>query len=111
MRTGWMTMGVLAALVLALGPANARAPAAAITIGARANAPDRVEIRAGEAVEWVNASGGTAHVWFGPEKILGFYVGRDRVRVQFDRPGSYDYLVHLTIGASAHSHPGAVVVK
>lgn len=111
MRTGQSAVIALAVLALAVSSGDAWAQAATVTIGARASTPESVEIKAGEEVEWINAAGGTAHVWFGPIKVLGFYVGRSGVRVQFDRPGTYDYLLHLTIGTSAHSHPGTVVVK
>ena len=111
MRTRWSAVITLAVLALAVNAGDAWAQAATVTIGARASMPESVEIKAGEEVEWINTTGGTAHVWFGFVKVLGFYVGRSGVRVQFDRPGTYDYLVHLTIGASAHTHPGTVVVK
>ena len=111
MKTGWSTAITLAVVALAVSSSDAWAQAATVTIGARASTPELVEIKAGEEVEWVNAAGGTAHVWFGFVNVLGFYVGQSGVRVQFDRPGTYDYLVHLTIGTSAHSHPGTVVVK
>jgi hypothetical protein len=38
-----------------------------------------------------------------------FYVGKEG-RVTFDKPGTYDYTVHVT-GTKVHQHAGTVVVK
>jgi plastocyanin len=72
--------------------------------------PETVEINAGQEVEWLNASGLTAHVWFGPVRAFGFYIGPGGVRVKFERPGTYPYAVHLSEGTT-HTHPGTVIVK
>ena len=96
------------ALALSAGEAGAQAK---VTVTPEEARPSSLEIKAGEEVVWVNASGGTAHVWFGLAAPLGFYVGPGGVTVKFDRPGTYEYAVHLTLGTKGHTHPGRVVVK
>ena len=93
-------------LVLSAGAAWA---AAKITVTREESKPQTVEVKAGEEVRWVNASGGTAHVWFGGNDGIRFYLGKEG-RVKFDKPGTYDYTVHIS-GGKGHQHTGTVVVK
>ena len=83
---------------------------AKVTVTREANKPQTVEIKAGEEVRFINASGSTAHVWFAGNDAVRFYVGRGGSSVKFDKPGTYEYTVHVTAG-KAHSHTGTVVVK
>ncbi|HEX7788578.1 MAG TPA: hypothetical protein VF653_20330, partial [Methylomirabilota bacterium] len=74
------------------------------------NKPAKVEIKAGEEVQFINQSGGTAHVWFGGADAVKFYVGKSPSRVKFDKPGTYEFTVHVS-GTKAHAHTGSIVVK
>ena len=75
------------------------------------NKPVTVEVKAGEAVKWTNATGGTAHVAFVGNDAVQFYVGgKEGGRVRFDKPGTYEYVVHIS-GVKPHGHRGTVVVK
>jgi plastocyanin len=97
-----------ATLVLALGVGGAWAQAK-VTVTREESKPQNVEVKAGEEVRWVNASGGTAHIWFGGEGMPKFYLGKEG-RIKFDKPGTYEYTVHIS-GGKAHQHTGTVVVK
>jgi len=94
-------------LVLALGVGGAWAQAK-ITVTREESKPQKVEVKVGQEVRWVNGSGGTAHIAFG-EGAPQFYLGKEG-RVKFDKPGTYDYTVHIS-GTKAHAHTGTIVVK
>jgi plastocyanin len=105
-------VSVLAGVVMvtfALGVAGAWAEAK-VTVTREENKPRTVEIKSGEEVRFINASGSTAHVWFGGNDAVRFYVGKAGSTVKFEKPGTYDYTVHVTAG-KVHSHTGTVVVK
>ena len=76
------------------------------------NKPKDVEVKAGDEVRFINSSGQTAHVWFAGNDAVRFYVpsGSGGAKVKFDKPGTFEYTVHVTAGKS-HSHTGTVVVK
>jgi plastocyanin len=110
MRKSIATLVGAAVLTLVLGVGSVWADAK-IRITRERNDPESVEIKAGEEVEWINALGGTAHVWFGGNDAIRFYVGGKRgSRVKFDKPGTYEYTVHVT-ATKAHEHTGTIVVK
>ena len=96
----------LAIVTLALGTGSAWADAS-VTVTREENKPKNVEVKVGETVHWVNASGGTAHIMFADG--VKFYVGKEG-RVTFDKPGTYEYTVHIT-GTKVHQHTGSVIVK
>ena len=74
------------------------------------NKPDPVEVKVGEEIAFINATGGgQAHVSFEGTDAVQFNVGRGG-RVRFDKPGTYRYTVHIS-GVKAHAHTGTVVVK
>lgn len=51
------------------------------------NKPATVEIKAGEAVAWTSATGGTAHIVLAGNEAMQFYVGgKEGGRVQFEKP-------------------------
>ena len=106
------TMRMLAGVVMVTLGAGVGAvwAEAKVTVTREANQPQTVEIKAGEEVRFINASGSTAHVWFAGNDAIRFYVGKAGSTVKFDKPGTYDYTVHVTAG-KAHSHTGTVVVK
>ena len=83
---------------------------AKVTVTREENKPKNVEIKVGEEVQFINQSGGTAHVWFAGNDAVKFYVGTSASRIKFDKPGTYEYTVHVT-GTKGHSHTGSVVVK
>jgi len=95
-------------LALALGAGSAWAQAK-ITVTREESKPQKIEVKAGEEVRWVNASGGTAHISFSGGDAVRFYLGKEG-RVKFDKPGTYDYTVHIS-GVKGHAHNGTVVVK
>ena len=106
-----LVMGLLLGVVAAVGIGAERAWAEAkVTVTREESKPQAVEIKVGEEVWFVNASGGTAHVSFAGNDAIQFYVGRGESKVKFDKPGTYDYTVHLS-GVKAHAHRGMVVVK
>ena len=74
--------------------------------------PKDVQVKAGEEVRFINASGQTVHVWFGGSDAIRFYVpsGSGGAKVKFDKPGSYEYTAHVS-GGKTHAHTGTVVVK
>ena len=83
-----------------------------VTITREENKPKNVEIKAGDEVRFINSSAQTAHVWFAGNDAVRFYVpsGSGGAKVKFDKPGTYEYTVHVSAGKS-HSHTGSVVVK
>ncbi len=83
-----------------------------VTITREENKPQKVEVKAGEAVRFINSSAQTAHVWFGGQDAPRFYVpaGSEGATVMFEKPGTYEYTVHVT-GGKVHAHTGSVVVK
>ena len=99
---------VVLAMSLMLGPGSAWAQAK-VTITREESKPQKVEVKVGQEVRWVNGSGGTAHVVFAGADGIKFYVGKEG-RVTFDKPGTYDYTVHIS-GVKAHAHTGTVIVK
>jgi plastocyanin len=101
-------IGTIVTVVIALliGAGSAWADAT-VTVTREQNKPQSVEVKVGEQVRWVNGSGGTAHITFADG--VKFYVGKEG-RVTFDKPGTYDYTVHVT-GTKVHQHAGTVVVK
>jgi plastocyanin len=94
------------ALALGIGPAWAQAK---VTVTREESKPKNVEIKAGQEVQFINAAGGNAHVMFGDSGVM-FYVGKGPSRLKFDKPGTYEYTVHVT-GTKVDSHTGSVVVK
>ncbi len=103
-----MFSAVLAVGVFAHGTAWA---GATVKVTREANKPDPVEVKAGEEVAFINATGGGhAHVSFEGNDAVQFNVGHGGSQVKFDKPGTYRYTVHLS-GVKAHSHTGTVVVK
>jgi plastocyanin len=98
----------MVAIVLMLGIGTACAEAK-ITVAREESKPQKVEVKAGEEVRWTNATGGTAHVEFAGASGISFYIGKEG-RIKFDKPGTYDYTVHIS-GVKAHAHTGTVVVK
>jgi plastocyanin len=95
--------------LLAIGGAWAEGK---VTITREENKPKDVEVKAGEEVRFINSSGQTAHVWFGGNEAVRFYVpsGSGGAKVKFDKAGTYEYTVHVSAGKT-HSHTGTVVVK
>ena len=83
-----------------------------VTITREENKPKDVEVKAGEEVRFINSSGQTAHVWFAGNDAVRFYVpsGSGGAKVKFDKPGKYEYTVHVT-GGKTHAHTGSVVAK
>ena len=98
-------------LTIALGVGGASAEGK-VTITREENKPKDVEVKAGDEVRFVNSSGQTAHVWFAGNDAVRFYVpsGSGGAKVKFDKPGTYQYTVHVT-GGKTHAHTGSVVVK
>jgi plastocyanin len=99
------------ALILTLGAGGAWAQAK-VTVTREESKPKTVEIKAGEEVRFINASGQTAHVWFAGNEAIRFYVGTGASgsAVKFEKPGTYEYTVHIT-GGKTHAHTGTVVAK
>jgi plastocyanin len=93
-------------LVSVLGTAWAQAK---VTVTREESKPQKVEVKVGEEVRWVNGTGGSAHVAFAGADGIEFYIGKEG-RVKFDKPGTYDYTVHIS-GVKGHAHTGTIVVK
>ena len=99
---------VVLAMTLTLGLGAAWA-AATIRVSREESKPQKVEVKTGEEVRGVNATGGTAHVEFAGAGGIKFYIGKEG-RVQFDKPGTYEYTVHIS-GVKSHGHTGTIIVK
>jgi len=99
---------VVLAMTLPLGVAAAWAEGK-VTITREESKPQKLEVKASEEVRWINGSGGTAHVAFAGADGISFYLGKEG-RVKFDKPGTYEYTVHIT-GTKVHAHRGTLVVK
>jgi plastocyanin len=108
MVKGLFSTASIVAVVLVFGIGSAWAEAK-ITVSREESKPQKVEVKAGEEVRWINATGGTAHVEFAGANGIRFYIGKEG-RVKFDKPGTYDYTVHVS-GVKAHAHTGTVLVK
>lgn len=100
-------MAVVLGMLLAPGFAWAEAR---VLVTREESKPSTVEIQAGDEVEWLNASGGSAHMSFGNDAAIQFSVGHGDSRVKFTTPGAYRYTVHIS-GTKAHAHTGTVIVK
>jgi len=98
-------------LTVALGVGGAWAEGKG-SITREENRPKDVEIKAGEEVRFINSAAQTVHVWFAGNDAVRFYVpaGSAGAKVKFDKPGTYEYTVHVT-GGKVHAHTGTVVVK
>ena len=84
---------------------------ASVKVTREENRPDPVEVKVGEEVAFINATGGGhAHVSFEGNDAVQFNVGHGGSQVKFDKPGTYRYTVHIS-GMKAHAHTGMVVVK
>jgi plastocyanin len=81
-----------------------------VTVAREESRPKTIEIRAGEAVQFINASGSTAHLWFGENDAIRVYVEKTGSTFKFERQGTYDYTVHVTAG-KVYSHTGKIVVR
>jgi plastocyanin len=83
---------------------------AKVNITREESKPKTVEIKAGETVQFINNTGGTAHVMFAGNDAYMFYVGKSESRIKFEKPGTYEYTVHVS-AVKGHAHTGSVVVK
>jgi plastocyanin len=83
-RLAATTVVLAMTLVPILGTAWAQAT---VTMTREASKPQKLEIKGGEEVRWVNATGGTAHVMFAGAEGINFYIGKEG-RVKFDKPGT-----------------------
>jgi len=102
-----MLLVMLAMGLVAQGIASA---GATVRVTREDNKPDPVEVKVGEEIAFINATGGgQAHVSFEGNDAVQFNVGRGG-QVRFDKPGTYRYTVHIS-GVKAHAHRGTVVVK
>ena len=100
---------IIIAIGLILAATSSAWAEAKVTVTREENKPRTVEVKTGESVWFVNASGGVAHVSFGDLPIQ-FMVGSANSRVKFTEPGTYKYFVHIS-GVKGHAHSGSVVVK
>ena len=111
MRKVQAILAAVLALTFVFGIGGAWA-AGKVTITREENKPKDVTVKAGEEVRFINSSGQTAHVWFGGNEAVRFYVpsGSGGAKVKFDKAGTYEYTVHVS-GGKVHAHTGTVVVK
>ena len=100
---------VAVAALVAVGVDGAWAQAK-VSVTREENKPKNVAVKVGEEVQFINHSGGIAHVWFAGNDAVKFYVGTSASRIKFDKPGTYEYTVHVS-GTKVHSHTGSVIVK
>ena len=83
---------------------------AKVNITREESKPNPVAIKAGETVQFINNTGGTAHVMFAGNDPYMFYVGKSESRIKFEKPGTYEYTVHVS-ATKGHAHTGGVVVR
>ena len=70
-----MVGGLLAAMAMVFSVVGTAAADAKVVVTREENKPATVEIKAGGAVAWTNATGGTAHIAFGGNEAVQFRVG------------------------------------
>lgn len=106
-----LVLGVLLAAIGTLGVGVEWVWAQAkVNISREESKPNPVQIKAGETVQFINNTGGTAHVMFAGNDAYMFYVGKSESRIKFEKPGTYEYTVHVS-ATKGHAHTGSVVVK
>lgn len=106
-----LTLGVLLGVAAAVGVGVETAWAQAkVSITREESKPKTVEIKVGQEVQFINNTGGAAHVMFGGNDAMMFYVGKADSRIKFEKPGTYEYTVHVS-AVKGHAHTGSVVVK
>ena len=106
-----LLMGALLAVAGTLGIGVDWAWAQAkVNITREESKPNPVAIKAGETVQFINNTGGTAHVMFAGNDAYMFYVGKSESRIKFEKPGTYEYTVHVS-ATKGHAHTGGVVVR
>jgi len=104
-----MAVSLATAATLAIG-ADAGWAQTKVTVTREESKPQKVEIKAGEEVQFINNSGGIAHVMFGGNDAIKFYLRKGTSKVKFEKAGTYEYTVHVS-GTKVHAHTGSVVVK
>jgi plastocyanin len=100
---------VVLTVVAGLGFGPAWAAETKVRVSREENKPRTIEVKVGDEVSWVNGTGGTAHVEFA-HTGLAFYIGSKEGTVKFEKPGTYEYTVHIA-GVKSHAHMGTIVVK
>lgn len=106
-----LMLGVLLTVIGAAGIGVQEVWAQAkVNITREESKPNPVEIKAGQTVQFINNTGGTAHVMFAGNDAYMFYVGKSESRIRFEKPGTYEYTVHVS-ATKGHAHTGSVVVK
>lgn len=98
------------AVTLGAGAEWALAQTAKVNITREESKPKTVEIKVGQEVQFINNTGGNAHVMFAGNDAMMFYVGKGESKIKFEKPGTYEYTVHVS-ATKAHVHTGSVVVK
>jgi plastocyanin len=83
---------------------------AKVNITREESKPNPAEIKVGGTVQFINNTGGTAHVMFAGSDAYMFYIGKSESRIKFEKPGTYEYTVHVS-ATKGHAHTGSVVVK
>jgi plastocyanin len=106
-----LMLGVLLAAMAVVGAGVETTWAQAkVSITREESKPKTAEIKVGGTVQFVNNTGGTAHVMFAGNDAYMFYVGKSESRIKFEKPGTYEYTAHV-IAVKGHAHTGSVVVK
>ena len=106
-----LMLGVLLAATSVVGAGVETAWAQAkVSITREESKPKTVEIKAGGTVQFINNTGGTAHVMFAGNDAYMFYVGKSESRIKFEKPGTYEYTAHVS-AVKGHAHTGSVLVK
>lgn len=106
-----LMLGVLLAATAVVGAGVETAWAQAkVHITREESKPNPVEIKVGGTVQFINNTGGNAHVMFLGNDAYMFYVGKSESRIKFEKPGTYEYTVHVS-ATKVHAHPGSVIVK
>jgi plastocyanin len=98
------------AVTLGAGAEWALAQTVKVSITREESKPKTVEIKVGQEVQFINNTGGNAHVMFAGNDAMMFYVGKGESKIKFEKPGTYEYTVHVS-ATKAHAHAGSVVVK
>ena len=106
-----LMLGVLLAATAVVGAGVETAWAQAkVSITREESKPKTAEIKVGGTMQFINNSGRTAHVMFAGNDAYMFYVGKSESRIKFEKPGTYEYTVHVS-AVKGHAHTGSVVVK
>jgi plastocyanin len=103
---------ILGALLMAVGTVVVgaelvSAQVAKVSITREESKPKAVEIKAGQEVQFINNTGGQAHVMFAGQDAVMFYVGKSDSRIKFQKPGCFGCFPRTAVTSRPTDHSAA----